>query len=354
MCADSLRLKKLATQATAFSQNVQEGVLKMLQSGDVAATNKMMNEGMVAALKMLHTINRVDEPSDDVSSDKRLWESALSLPGGAELISLLSEYKDAVTMGENIQRDLETVKSISDKIGDFLAHILYADNDISDIDSCLEHHVDELNKKADLSLCTDEELIEKIVRLEFEAFDKVKNEGGRAFCQDDWLTFSIMRKSQYLTWDRVMLIQYHYDFDREYLIGHNLITEKYGRMMESTARDRYESIKEHFPALSEEKKAIIEQVVAIQTSMVEELSKKYPKVVGNARDIHTYEDNIINTSYETYLRGEISTYSDKMLQLYAAMVVRYVKSGGNIAFDTMKNTAILYGYKSLEEFEKDA
>jgi hypothetical protein len=30
-----------------------------------------------------------------------------------------------------------------------------------------------------------EQMIEQIVKLEWEAFDKVDNEGGRAFCQDD-------------------------------------------------------------------------------------------------------------------------------------------------------------------------
>ena len=40
-----------------------------------------------------------------------------------------------------------------------------------------------------------ETLVEKIVNLEWEAFDQVDNEGGRADCQDDFQTFSIMRKS---------------------------------------------------------------------------------------------------------------------------------------------------------------
>ena len=64
---------------------------------------------------------------------------------------------------------------------------------------------------------------------------QVKNLGGRADCQDDWFTFSIMRISQYLTWNKTMLLQYSYDFARELERGHNLIEEKYGRMMESTA-----------------------------------------------------------------------------------------------------------------------
>ena len=54
-----------------------------------------------------------------------------------------------------------------------------------------------------------------------------------------------------------MLLQYLYDFERETKLGHNLITEKYGRMMESTAPEMYEDIKDNFPAHTEEQRAII-------------------------------------------------------------------------------------------------
>jgi hypothetical protein len=149
-----------------------------------------------------------------------------------------------------------------------------------------------------------------------------------------------------------MLLQYIYDFKREYEIGHNLITEKYGRMMESTAPLEYEKIKDNFPYLSENKKQIIEQIVGIQMKMMEEFAEVHPKIAGEARNLHTYEDNIIDTSYETYLRGEISTYSDKMLQLYGAYVVNAAKNGINIARETITNTSRLYGFKSLDEMEK--
>ena len=39
------------------------------------------------------------------------------------------------------------------------------------------------------------DVIKGIVDLERKQFDKVKNEGGRADCQNDWNTFSIMRIS---------------------------------------------------------------------------------------------------------------------------------------------------------------
>ena len=53
-----------------------------------------------------------------------------------------------------------------------------------------------------------QELVDKIVKAEWEAFDKVQNEGGRASCQNDWNTFSIMRKSQYMTWPEELLAMF--------------------------------------------------------------------------------------------------------------------------------------------------
>ena len=98
-----------------------------------------------------------------------------------------------------------------------------------------------------------QELVEKIVKAEWEAFDKVQNEGGRASCQNDWNTFSIMRKSQYMTWPEELLAMFLEYFTACYEQGRNLITEKYGRMEESTAPEAYAKIKDAFPALSEER-----------------------------------------------------------------------------------------------------
>ena len=58
-----------------------------------------------------------------------------------------------------------------------------------------------------------------------------------------------------------------------------------------------------------------------------------------------------NASYETYLRGEISTYSDKMLELYGRYVVDYAQAGKNLTYDIMCNSVDMYGYKGLQEAE---
>lgn len=204
--------------------------------------------------------------------------------------------------------------------------------------------MDVINKK--------KELVDRLVKLEWQNFDKVKNEGGRADCQDDWGTFSIMRTSQYLTWTEEMLQSYIQDFEEAMAKGWNLITEKYGRMMESTAPNRYKELKEQFPVLPEEKKTIIEEIVKIQVTWMEEFAAQYPYMAGNSRVIHTSEDTPFSTSFETYLRGEMRTYSDRTLDLYGRFIVSYLQTGKNLTKDIMTNTALLYGYESLEKAEE--
>ena len=194
-------------------------------------------------------------------------------------------------------------------------------------------------------------LVERIVKDEWEAFDKVINEGGRADCQDNWGTFNIMRSSQYLTWDTDMLARYAEDFEAHTAAGWNPIMEKYGRMEESTAPDRFAQIADKLPPVSPEKKAIIEEIVAIQVGWMEDFAAEYPKMAGNARTIHTSEDTPYDTSYETYLRGELMTYGDEMLKMYGAFIVRLAQNGQNLAHLTMENTALLDGYKSLDDAE---
>ena len=133
--------------------------------------------------------------------------------------------------------------------------------------------------------------------------------------------------------------------------GWNLITEKYARMEESTAPDHYAQIADKLPDKDDKTKAIVEEIVKIQVGFMEDFAEDYPKVAGTARKIHTYEDTPFDTSYETYLRGELLTYSPKTLELYGRYVVDHVNKENNIAKEIMTNTALLYGYRSLEDLE---
>ena len=84
---------------------------------------------------------------------------------------------------------------------------------------------------------------------------------------------------------------------------------------------------------------------------MEEFALKYPKMAGNSRTIRTKTDNEFNTSYETYLRGEISTYSEHTFVMYGRFIAGLMQDGKNLAYEIMSNTAKLYGYESVEDAE---
>ena len=336
---EEIRYLKLAESAARYAQAAQYNAPRMKGRGDRLTSEMMVWDGIKEAMKLQHYIEGKYPPHD-----KWLHRSLRETKEGREVAA----YAEAIARdagGEGVSAGIE-------ELGAYFAMEMYGRDLISDTDSYLDAHSEELVYKASLAAKSREELAAEIAGLEFEAFDKVQNEGGRASCQNDWSTFSIMRKSQYLTWDRAMLMQYLYDFHREYRRGHNLIEEKYGRMMESTAPEKYEEIKDRFPELSEEKKAIIEQIVKLQVGWMEEFAGRYPGLAGNARHIHTWEDESFDTSYETYLRGELGTYSDKMLELYGRYVVGYARRGGNIARDIMEKNVKMYGYSGLDEAEE--
>ncbi|MGN0400798.1 MAG: DUF4125 family protein [Acetatifactor sp.] len=335
---------KLAEAAAKYAQAAEYNFARSLERGEKFTAGMMLWDGMREAMRLQIYIDGKYPPHD-----KWLHRCLLETEGGRQVDEFLHRMAELLKEPE---RNCEELKQLSEQLGEYFARELYARDIISDIDFYLDAHSEELVYKSMLAEKSDEMLVEDIAKLEFEAFDKVHNEGGRASCQNDWPTFSIMRKSQYLTWSRPMLLQYLYDFHREINLGHNLIEEKYGRMMESTAPEKYKELEKHFPKLTEEKKNIIEQVCSMQVKWMEEFAEQYPALADNARSIHTYEDNPFNTSYETYLRGEIGTYSDKMLELYGRYIVEYARSGRNPAYDIMCNSVAMYGYRDIDEAEK--
>ncbi|KFI97985.1 DUF4125 family protein [Bifidobacterium stellenboschense] len=199
-------------------------------------------------------------------------------------------------------------------------------------------------------------LRERIVRLEWDQFQRTNNEGGRAACQGNWPVFHQMRLAQFLTWDRPLLESYADDLAEADRVGRNLVTEKYGRMMASTAPDEYaRNIEPYIPRLSEGRVARQERVIATQVAWARDFRARYPRLGEAMRVLTTSEDTPTATSFETYLRGELGTYSDRTFALYEAMIAgRAAQSGGrgaNITEETLLHTVRLGGFSDLDEAE---
>jgi len=135
------------------------------------------------------------------------------------------------------------------------------------------------------------------------------------------------------------------------MAGRNLITEKYGYMMERTSPAEFAAIRGQLPARVPEKDALIDQICAQQTDWQEQLAERYPKLTGRGRSIRRAEDTPVNTSFETYMWGELATYSVRTIQIYADYVEEVRKEGKSIPEMVLLNTVKQYGFDSLDAAE---
>lgn len=355
--------RRLAQAAALFSQNGQYNMSRMLKRGQYVAAELAKAECMKQAMKLQYLLNYQYAPHDKwlykgLALQTTSEQASMGASGQiAALVEQLSGIAALPDTGDYLVTVVEAMAAI-------FAEQLTNQNILEAANPYLDANTQELIYRSDALIAANDErqmfaekdraevieaLALQIAKTEFAAFDKVQNEGGRASCQNNWQTFKIMRMSQYKTWTEDMLLQYLYEFDANLAIGRNMIEEKYARMMESTAPEKYAEFVDRLPELSEEKKAIIEEIVQLQVKWMEAFAKKYPKLAHNARLIHTSEDMPYDTSYETYLRGELSTYSDKLLSLYGRYVVSYATKGENLAQKIMANTIEFYGYLNFEE-----
>ncbi len=194
-----------------------------------------------------------------------------------------------------------------------------------------------------------EELIAKIIDLEWIMFQNVSNAGGRASCQDDRDTFRIMRSSQAASWSQEVLESYWVDLLEAQERKRNLLEEKYARMMKYTYPAEYAAIEDKLTPLDSAEIKLIEDIVEIVMNWESELLIKYPNIVKKGRPLHSTEDTMYATSVETYLRGELSTYSQRTLKLYYQHVIKQKSENLNGSEIVLDNMMKKYGFSSLAE-----
>lgn len=347
---DKVWRMRLAQSLHEFAQYAQSNYSRMMARKDYVTAKVCIGKAVESAMDIVYLLNRTYAPYYKWKKKGILKLSKLqSVAALLEQIVLLPIQKDAweqvIYSATEINKEDQCI-CLFEKIAEQILQELHEQDLVAGHDTFLENYCQQIIKGKYM------DIIEQIVDLEWKQFDKVKNEGGRASCQDDFVTFSVMRKSQYMTWNEELLSSYRRDLMDANDRGWNLIMEKYARMMKSTTPEKYAELEAELPTLNEQRIAIQEEIIKIQVAWMEEFARKYPKMADNARSIHTSEDTEYNTSYETYLRGELGTYSDDTFVLYGRFITALMQSGKNLAYETMTNTAKLYGYESVEDAEK--
>lgn len=159
----------------------------------------------------------------------------------------------------------------------------------------------------------------------------------KASCQEDIESFRIMRSSQFMSWPDEALESYLDDVKEAEKKGLNLMTQKYARM------DNL------IPKLKEN--PLIDRIAEIECAWQKEIVEKYPNAMGGARPISSSEDTPFITSFETYLKGELETYSDRTLSLLYADIREKYDRGVNGSMETCRFMVEQLGYDSLEDAE---
>lgn len=106
-----------------------------------------------------------------------------------------------------------------------------------------------------------------------------------------------------------------------------------------------------FRGLSRQAEAMIAQIVEIQLEWRKEYQAQYPGLAFRGRAAYSEEDTFADTSFETYLWGELHTYSEETLLFYGDFVRGLREAGKNLWLLVMEATAAVYGYGSLKEAE---
>lgn len=182
--------------------------------------------------------------------------------------------------------------------------------------------------------------IDEILNLEWDMFDKTQNIDGRASCQNNKDTFILARKNQFMSWNDSLITSYLDDLKIATKNHINLVSQKYGYMMQFTHPQEYDKIKNLLLPISDFKKNAVNEIVKIQVEWMEAFHQKYPQV-PLYRNIHSSKDTKSETSFETYFIGELYSYSDKTIAEY----IKYIQ----ILYNENENMQELLYINSIKE-----
>ena len=179
----------------------------------------------------------------------------------------------------------------------------------------------------ELIILDKEILITNVVSNEWEMFTNTNNIGRRSSCQDQKGNFIASRAAYWNMFDEQVLSSYLKDLSNAKSNKINLAAQKYGYMMESTDPDYFKTIKHLLVPVSDKKLKLVDSIMLIYMKWEESLISS--SLDNKNRVLYKQYDSKYNTSVETYMRGELTSYSEETLSLILAQFLKNVSNGEN-------------------------
>ncbi|BCS95342.1 hypothetical protein DSLASN_09740 [Desulfoluna limicola] len=349
---EDLRLKKIADccmQAGQAGQyNWQRGILR----NDPYVTNTAKVKFCTEIMRLVYLLNRTYAPFY-----KWLLKGVAQLPIlGAEvaplIVKVLTGPDETTSGGTGWKEQQDTMERICQTVIAELQGLGLTDRTVpfltDHVPSILGRIKDQDFRKnlwgAKKSLPEKKEIIKKILEGEWEMFSTVNDKAdsdplaqGGPTCRDFPEEFKLHRTAKLMAWSEKTLISYLDDINEAQNIRRNLMTYKYARMDNLIP--------------SENNSPYIDKISKIQLQWQREFIEKYPRIMSGGRALSGGEPGTDWASFETYMRCELESYSEKTLQSLFQDIESLRVSGKSMSEEIYKVVVQQKGYKSLEEAE---
>jgi hypothetical protein len=181
------------------------------------------------------------------------------------------------------------------------------------------------------------QLVAQIVEKELEMFLSVPADGEYS-CRQQPDSFRLHRRVQFSIWSDDTLSSYMQDLVKAEAENRNLMTLKYARMDNLLPRENFNPL--------------IDAIADIQYRWQLEMFKAYPNLMTGARPLSEEDNTALKTSFETYLKGELETYSGNTLSLLHRDLRKLADSGVNGSQMVYDSLVREMGYASLDDAEQ--
>ena len=185
-----------------------------------------------------------------------------------------------------------------------------------------------------------EKLIAQIIEIELDMFVSVRSRYP-VECQEDPEGFRVMRSAQFVAWSEETLQSYLSDLKNAVHDGRNLMTLKYARM-ENLIPPLHEN-----PQIDN----MLNEIVMVQMAWQKEMFSKYPALMSRGRPLTDTEKQQSDTSFKTYLRCELETYSLMTLTHFFRDIMVNRSQEKNMTEEIYTHMVSGLGYSDLEEAE---